>query len=105
MVLMRRLFTGIEDETVAESLDDIQGSTNKSSMDGRSHGLTDRHRRMRFSHSGLTLLLNLMLASMIWASRSNGISPQTMSYNNIPKDQTVAGIAWYLLCFIHSGGE
>lgn len=97
MVFNDRRFTGMDDETVAESLVDIQGWSNKSSMDGRSHGRTDRHRRMRSSHSGLTFLLNLTTASTICASRSKGMSPQTMSYNNIPRDQTVAGIAWYLL--------
>jgi hypothetical protein len=45
------------------------------------------------------------LAEIISDSASNGISPQTMSYNTIPNDQTVTGSAKYLFWLIHSGGE
>ena len=49
--------------------------------------------------------LKLRCASLIWASVSNGISPQTMSYKRIPKLQTVNPSPRYRRNLTHSGGE
>lgn len=40
----------------------------------------------------------------IWVSDSKGMSPQTMSWRRIPRDQTVRPSAVYRRYLIHSGG-
>ena len=49
-----------------------------------------RHFRIRSWHSADSLVRKRSSALQICSSVSNGISPQTMSYNNIPRLQTVA---------------
>ena len=66
-------------------------------------------------HSNITIIiivytpcerlgLNDSSARQICSSNSKGMSPHTMSYRSIPRDQTAADLAWYRWCLIHSGG-
>lgn len=97
--------TGMPSETVLfRSSASIHLCSRISSSVGRADGDSDRHRRMRSSHMGDNFRRKWISARRICSSRSNGMSPQTMSYRRIPKDQTVAARPLYLLRWIHSGG-
>lgn len=76
-----------------------------SSILNRSPGGIRRQDSIRFWHSGLRSRLYPSLALQICSSFSKGMSPQTMSYSRIPRDQTVRGSALYCWFLIHSGGE
>ena len=69
----------------------------------RSSGLYRRQRWIKFWTSSETGTLKCSFAARIWSSVAKGMLPQTMSYNRMPNDHTVAGSAWYWLCWIHSG--
>ena len=81
-----------------------QGWWRRPGRSSRSWGRMRRHPRISSWHSVDTSRRKLTSALQICSSFSKGMSPWTMSYRRMPRDQTVRGSPWYREHRIHSGG-
>ena len=80
-------------DVVEVAVDMSQGWLRMAARLGRSCGRIFKQPRIRSSHSADTRRVKVGLAVQMASSASNGMSPQTMSNNKIPRDHTVRGSA------------
>jgi hypothetical protein len=71
----------------------IQGCCKICCREMRRFSSFSRQHRIRWRHSLLNSDRNWGCSLQIWSSRSNGMSPLTMSHKRMPSDQTVIGSA------------
>ena len=92
MLMLLLLVSSVASEVEAAA--NIQGCERISSRGILAAGWTCRHCLTRSRHSAETRDLKWTSAEQICSSCSKGMSPQTMSYRRMPRDQTVAVGPW-----------